>query len=218
LSDTYILELEKTKQTDFLYFVSSSYFWRFGDKEEFKKHFEIDLNAAKEDPYQFIHRNVLSQLKNKLAEATKLKLYPFSIKKGANIHGIIFGATHLRAVDKFLSIAWRRNETNGEANFDIDNDAAKGQMDLFEGKKPTKIDAFREDVEKLVLEGSLTNNRDVLEYVYSRGHIGRHASDVLRKLKKNDRVTFDGRSPLVTYDNVFNPKKSKLLEYKVVRR
>lgn len=125
LSDKYFLELEKTTQTDFLYFVSASYFWRFGDSSEFKVHLDIDMAAAKKDPYKFIHRNIIDQLKKRLPENSKLKLYPFSLKKGANIHGIIFGASHPRAVDKFLSIAWKRNETNGEANFDIDDDFMK---------------------------------------------------------------------------------------------
>ena len=123
LSDKYLLELERTRQTDFLYFVSASYFWRFGDSKEFKEHLDIDMTVAKKDPYKFIHRNVIEQLRKKLPSNTKVKLYPFSLKKGANIHGIIFGASHPRAVDKFLAIAWKRNETNGQANFDIDDDA-----------------------------------------------------------------------------------------------
>ena len=43
LSDKYFLELVKTEQTDFLYFSSSSYLWRFGDSNEFKNHINIDL-------------------------------------------------------------------------------------------------------------------------------------------------------------------------------
>ena len=81
LSDKYFLELEKTKQTDFLYFVSASYFWRFGDSEEFKMHLDIDMTAAKKDPYKFIHRSIIEQLRKRLPENSNLKLYPFSLKK-----------------------------------------------------------------------------------------------------------------------------------------
>lgn len=96
LSEKYFLELEKMKRTDFLYFVSASYFWRFGDKKEFKNHLDIDMQQAKKNPYQFIHRSIIEQLKQKLPENSPLRLYPFSLKKGANIYGIIFGATHPR--------------------------------------------------------------------------------------------------------------------------
>ncbi len=85
LSEKYFLELEKTTQTDFIYFLSASYFWRFGNSDEFKVHLDIDMEAAKKDPYKFIHRNIIEQLRIKLPTTSKLKLYPFSLKKGANI-------------------------------------------------------------------------------------------------------------------------------------
>ncbi len=62
LSEKYFLELEKTKQTDFLYFVSTSYIWRFGNKKEFKIHLEIDMSEAKKNPYKFIHRSIIPSI------------------------------------------------------------------------------------------------------------------------------------------------------------
>lgn len=162
LSAKYFLELENTRQTDFLYFVSASYFWRFGESKEFKIHLDIDMAAAKKNPYQFIHRNIIGQLRKKLPSNSKLKLYPFSLKKVANINGIIFGASHPRAVDKFLSIAWKRNETNGEANFDIDNDIAKSQLLLFVNKKLTKVEEFKQNVRVKVLNSEIKNNFELL--------------------------------------------------------
>lgn len=213
LSDKYFLELEKTTRTDFLYFLSASYFWRFGESEEFKMHLDIDMAAAKKDRYKFIHRNIIDQLRKKLPANTKLKLYPFSIKKGSNIHGIVFGASHPRAVDKFLSIAWKRNEVNGDANFDIDDDANKIQLDMFEGKKLTKIEKFKENVKGKILNREITNNVDLFNYVLAEGHIGNHAADCLRELKKAGKVKYDGDSPLLTYDNVY--KNNKKIEYKI---
>ena len=74
LSEKYFLEFEKTKQTDFLYFVSSSYIRRFGDSKEFKVHLDIDMTEAKKDPYKFIHRSIIKQIRGKLPINTKLKL------------------------------------------------------------------------------------------------------------------------------------------------
>ncbi len=213
LSEKYFLELEKTKQTDFLYFVSASYFWRFGDSKEFKVHLDIDMAAAKKDPYNFIHRNIIAQLRKKLPVNTKLRLYPFSLKKGPNIHGIIFGASHPRAVDKFLSIAWKRNETNGEANFDIDDDKKKSQLSFFGDKKLTKIEEFKQDVRDRILQKEITNNFELLEFVHSEGHIGTHASECLKEMKKKGEIDYKGISPLVTYDNVHKSKKK--VDYKI---
>ncbi|MBS1738341.1 MAG: three-Cys-motif partner protein TcmP [Bacteroidetes bacterium] len=207
LSEKYFLEFENTRQTDFLYFLSASYFWRFGETEEFKIHLDIDMLTAKKDPYKFIHRNIIEQLRKKLPNKTDLKLYPFSLKKGANIHGIIFGATHPRAVDKFLSIAWKRNEINGQANFDIDSDKAKAQMSIFEEKRLTKVEQFRNNVRDKVLNGEIRNNFELLDYTYQEGHIGSHAAECLKEMKKNKEIDFEGTSPLVTYENVYKLKK-----------
>jgi three-Cys-motif partner protein len=212
LSEKYFLELENTKQTDFLYFLSASYFWRFGQSEEFKVHLDIDMTTAKKDPYKFIHRNIIEQLRRKLPRKTQLKLYPFSLKKGANIHGIIFGATHPRAVDKFLSIAWKRNEINGEANFDIDDDRVKSQILMFEEKRLTKIEKFQRSVREKILKGEIVNNFELLDYAYEEGHIGSHAAECLREMKKNKEIDFDAPSPFVTYEKVY--KDHTLLQYK----
>lgn len=212
LSEKYFLELEKTKKTDFLYFLSASYFWRFGETDEFKIHLDIDMAAAKKDPYKFIHRNIIEQLRLKLPSESSLRLYPFSLRKGANIHGIIFGASHPRAVDKFLTLAWKRNEVNGEANFDIDDDAKKTQMSIFEGKKLTKIEQFKQNVKEKVMNEEIKNNSEMLAYSYEQGHVGSHSADCLRELKKEGLINFTGTSPLVTYDNVY--KLKKIIDYK----
>jgi len=216
LSESYLQELEKMKQTDFLYFISSSFFWRFGDSKEFKKHLDIDMAAAKKDPYKFIHRNIIEQLRLKLSSTSKLKLYPFSIKKVANIHGIIFGATHPRAVDKFLALSWKRNQINGEANFDIDEDAKKaGLLDLWGNTKLTKIEQFQESVRQKVLDHTIRNNKEALDYTYNQGHLPSHAADCIKLMKKNKEVEFSGSSPLVTYQNVYT--NNNILIYHTVK-
>lgn len=147
----------------------------------------------------------------------KLKLYPFSLKKGSNIHGVIFGAKHPRAVDKFLTLCWKRNGTNGVANFDIDEDAGKAQLDAFTEQKLTKKESFEKEVREQVLNGSLTNNFHLLAYTYAAGHIGKHASECLLKMKRNKEVYFEGgRSPSVTYDCVH--KKQKQVFYKLMQK
>lgn len=216
LSEKYFLELEKTSQTDFLYFVSSSYFWRFGKSDEFKLHLNLDMVEAKKQGYKQIHRTLTQALREKLPGGTKLKLYPFSIKKGANIHGIVFGASHIRAVDKFLSIGWKRNGENGDANFDIDDDAGKGQLDMFEGKKLTKIESFEHELKEKILCGELTDNYQTLDFVYEQGHIGKHAADYLKQMKRDGVITYDGGSPCVTYENVH--KKKKLVNYELRKK
>ena len=118
-------KLENTTTTDFLCFLSVSYLWRFGNQKGFKDHLAIDMDLVKQNPYKLIHRSIIEQLRKKLPASSQLKLYPYSIKKKSGIYGIIFGAKHPLAVDKFLNIAWKRNAINGEANYDLDDDVEK---------------------------------------------------------------------------------------------
>ncbi len=213
LEANYLNALEKLNQTDFIYFVSSSYFKRFGTQEEFKKHFEINFDEINKNPYKFIHRVLINQIKAKLPTPTRLKLYPYTIRKGKNIYGIIFGAKHPRAVDKFLTISWNKNSVNGDANFDIDDDTAKPQLDLFTDRKKTKIEKFKENLQAKILAKEIKNNFEALEFVHDEGHIGKHAADCLREMKKKEKIDYDGTSPLITYENVYKIKRRA--DYKI---
>ena len=133
LADEYFTPLINSHSTDYLYFVSSSYVRRFGETLEFSKSISCDLKRAEKEPATWIHRNILEQLRKRIPQGNKTKLYPFSIKKNINVYGIIFGASHPRAVDKFLATAWKENSINGEANFDIDDDKNKSQLCLLQG-------------------------------------------------------------------------------------
>jgi len=216
LSDNYFLELEKTSETDFLYFASSSFFWRFGEGKEFATHLKIDMEEAKKDGYKQIHRTVTNALREKLPKKTKLKLYPFSLKKGPNIHGIIFGATHVIAFDKFLNIGWKKNGENGDANFDIDDEASIAQMDLFEEPRLTKLESFELEVRNRILKREISNNFEMLNFVYEQGHIGKHAADYLKQMRKDGVLTFKSSSPCVNYVNVH--KKKNKVDYELIKR
>lgn len=213
LSNNILLALEKLNQTDFIYFVASSYFYRFGTQEEFKKHVDVDMTRLLEKGYPFVHKQLVMLLKEKLPLNSRLEMYPFSIKKGTNIYGIIFGAKHPRAFDKFLALAWKQNKVNGEASYDINKEDGGFCGNLFDDPELTKIGAFQNRFKGLVLNGEISTNALALRYVYENGHIPSHAAEVMRELKRKGVITYEGRSPLITYDNVY--KKPNIITYKL---
>jgi three-Cys-motif partner protein len=213
IAKEFIDELEKLYTVDFIYFVSSSYFWRFGGTEEFQKVLQFDFDELKKKNHFDIHREVLLKLKENLPEKTRLKLFPFSLKKGPNIYGIIFGAKHYRAVDKFLDITWRRNESNGEADFDIDGEKPKPQLDLFSENKLTKIGKFKEELKALILNKTIKTNEDALLFAYESGHLPRHAVEVIKALKNEGKISYESKSPCVNYGQVF--KNKNIIKYKL---
>jgi hypothetical protein len=212
LADKYIDDLEKTSQTDFLYFLSSSYFVRFGKTNAFQTNMNIDIERARKNPYKYIHKSILEQLQEKLPQNTKLSLYPFTIKKNTNVYGIIFGATHPRAVDKFLKTAWDKNNVNGEANFDIDDEINECQPTLF-GKKPTKIECFKQNIRQEILDGKIKTNKDAYNYTLKQGHISSHATEEVAAMKKEKLIQYDGKSPLINYEQVY--KNNRIINFQI---
>lgn len=218
LADKYLLELEKMKTTDFMYFmyfISSSYFLRFGDTEQFQSNITIDIERARRDPYNQIHRNILAQLRERIPKESRFRLYPFTIKKNTNVYGIIFGASHPRAIDKFLLAAWHMNKVNGEANFDIDDEENKCKPNLFEEGKPTKIEAFQNTLHRLILDGSISNNQQAYIFTLESGHIPEHATEEIKQMKKAGLITYNSKSPCVNYDNVY--KNKNIVEYTIIK-
>lgn len=214
LSPKYLSEFERLNQTDFLCFLSASYLWRFGETDEFKRHLELDMTQIKSEPYRAVHRSVVKQLRSKLESGSKLRLYPFSLQKGANIYGLIFGATHPLAVEKFLDVAWSVNKVNGEANFDIDDDAVKQQGKLFEPNL-TKVEAFSALLRDRVRKGEISNNLEAYNFSHNEGHSGRQAKEILVRMKKEGEIAFDGISPLINYHQIY--KNKRIVKFEVLK-
>jgi three-Cys-motif partner protein len=212
----YIDDLAKTKTTDFLYYLSSSFFIRFGQEKSFKSVIDVDIELLRNEPYNKIHKNILEKLRTKLPQNTELKLYPFTIRKKANVYGIIFGATHIRAVDKFLKVAWNKNSINGEANFDIDDDRRKSQLDLFVGQKLNKIETFKQHLQREILEGKIKTNKEAYHYTLLQGHISKHASDKVKQMKKEGLIIFSENSPLINYEQIF--QKKRIIKFEINNR
>lgn len=217
LADQYLLELEKTETTDFLYYASSSFLLRFGNTPEFQHCLSLNIESIRMKKPKYVHQELLVQLREKLPAKTKLSLYPFTIKKNSSYYGIIFGASHPRAVDKFLKTVWKKNEINGSANFDIDDDKKKVQLDLFEGKHLTKIERFQEYFTEMILSGQIKTNADAYNFVLKEGHVPQHATEVMRKLKQSGVVTYDAKQPLISYEKVYG-REQRLLTYNLCKK
>ena len=146
LTRRYIDAFSQCHRLDFLYFNSSSFYKRFGSEKGFKDiDLNIDVGVVSSAPSEKAHVVFVEELRNAFS-ATDLKFYPFSLKKRgtSNVYGVVFGAKHLRAVDKFLTAAWSINDENGCANYDIDE---QNSLDLF-SPNLTKVEKFKIQLKK----------------------------------------------------------------------
>jgi three-Cys-motif partner protein len=176
---------------DFLFFISSSTLHRFHE------HPAIKQKITRPTDYYHVHRAVLEYYRGLLPESVRYFLAPFSIKKGSNIYGLIFGSAHPSGMDKFLQVAWQSDEISGEANFDIDRENLRpGEMLLpFPEMRPTKIAAFEKELEHLLRSGRVRNEFDVVQICFEHGVKRQHAAPVLAELKRDAVIELDFRVP-----------------------
>ncbi len=179
------------KHTDFLFFISSSTFKRFSEHPSIVRHIKLSPEEIDKTDYHHIHRLVLGYYKSLIPQGKEYFLAPFSLKKNANIYGIIFGSSHVYGIEKFLRTCWKVDPERGAANFDIDDDKINpGQLGLFTGteKRPKKVERFEGDLHDKILDKQLRTDRDVYLHTLSNGFLPKHAREVLRRLIKENKI------------------------------
>jgi three-Cys-motif partner protein len=199
LDDTF-LQLVGFPTCDFLFFLSSSTLNRFRD------HPAIKLKIRRPDDPHHVHLAALEYYRSRLPDPSYF-LAPFSIKKGANIYGLIFGSRHPKGMGKFLNVAWKADEINGAANFDINRDDFGPLASLFDAA-PTKLSAFEADLERAILAGRVADEADAVRLCFEHGVRPQHAELVIKRLKGERKIECSFRSPQV--DKIANPRPIRL--------
>lgn len=190
ITEDVFVKLIGLKQTDFLFFISSSFINRFGELEEFQKYLKIKHASIQNKDYFHIHRLVVEYYRSLIPAGKQYFLAPFSIKKGANVYGLIFGSNHPYGLEKFLKVCWKIDKQRGEANFDIDKEKINPNApSLFEQfNKPTKRQVFEEDLEFNILQKILKTNYEVYLFTLESGFLLRDANEIIRKLVKSSKI------------------------------
>ncbi|WP_118196903.1 three-Cys-motif partner protein TcmP [Albibacterium indicum] len=187
-----IIEL---RQTDFLLFISSSYFRRFASTSEFRKYFNIEKDFIEKSHYFHVHRRVVEHYKSFIPQGKKYYLAPFSIKKAKNIYGLIFGTNHTLGIEKFLNVCWKKDELRGEANYDIDNEKINSSTPFLfdEFNRPQKVDIFERGLTKQILEKKVVSIKELYLYTLNEGFLYKDTNRVLIQLQKKRKIKFGGR-------------------------
>ncbi len=188
ITEKIFVKLIKLKQTDFLFFISSSYINRFAEVEEFQKYLKIKKEDLKGKSHFHIHRIVLSYYRSLIDESKSYFLAPFSIKKPTGVYGL----------EKFLTVCWKHDKLTGEANFDIDKEKIDlAKPSLFEQFNiPNKRQVFEQNLKEKILRRELKTNYDTYLYSLNEGFLLKDANVILKDLKEKRKIDFD--FPLIT--------------------
>lgn len=178
------------KKTDFIFYISSSYILRFAQEDAFQKYLSISKEDFEGQPYYHCHRVVLNYYKSLISPTAEYYLAPFSIKKGKNIYGIIFGTSHLFGIEKFLRVCWNIDPQRGEANFDLDGDKIDPSAPtLFaEFNRPKKIQKFQQEISEMILERRISNYKDALIFGLVNGFLPKHVNEAISNLAKDKKL------------------------------
>ena len=145
----------------------------------------MDTEEVKTLDYNGIHRFICDYFREKLGPMS-FYLTPFSIKKGSNIYGVIFGSGNLLGLEKFLKICWKKDAITGEANYNIDGDFSwGGQKSLFPADNNiTKVDLFAQELKQFIRNQSPTN-QDLYRFCLMKGFLPKKAQEILTPLRQS---------------------------------
>lgn len=176
--------------TDFLFFISSSYFNRFINEGSFNKFLNITKDDINKSSYSNIHRDIFNYYKKLIPDNKNYFIAPFSIKKKANIYGLIFGTNHPLGIFKFLDVCWKKDKLTGEANFDIDTDKIDlNKPSLFpEDNKPKKFKHFENEIVSKILNKELTNEKELILFGLESGFLPKHIKPTIKKLIEQNKI------------------------------
>jgi hypothetical protein len=163
--------------------------------------------------YLEIHRVVLDYYRSLVPKEKKYFLAPFTIKKGANIYGLIFGTSHILGIDKFLHQCWKIDTQRGEANFDIDQDRISDDSPkLFpEMNIPKKLMIFEEQLTEEILQESLDTNKIIYQFTLLNGFLPKHAREIIKKLIKSQKLPKQKLN--ISYTSCKEDKPEQIVQY-----
>ena len=187
ITKTVFQAIAELPKTDFIFFISSSSVNRFRSVPEIRGYVPVTEEDFSRMNGTNVHRIMAEAYRRWIPEGLDYYIGSFSIRKGANVYGLVFGSGHPLGIDKFLKVAWKHG---GDANFDIDKDGIDpDQPSLFpEYMKPTKISVFEEEFEAAVRERRLRTNKDVYLFTLQNGMLASHARNALKLLIKDKKL------------------------------
>jgi len=155
-------------KTDFIFFISSSFINRFQHHPSIKKYIETEKIEFKKSEPKHCHKLISQYFKNTIPKSKDYYLHQFSIKKGTNYYGLIFGTGHSLGMEKFLKVCWDKDKMAGEANFDINNDFKLGTL-FYDEQFSNKIEKYKEDFFSKISNKEIVSNIEGLKFTLKYG-------------------------------------------------
>ncbi len=179
-------KLAGSPMTDFIFFIASSFVDRFKDHEYTRKYLnteKIDFSSVKPVQRHGLIADYFASLVNK----PEFYLHHFTIRKGSNHYGLIFGTNHTYGMEKFLKVCWEEDTFAGESNDNKWGDEQEGSL-FFGIEPPKKIEAVKAELREMLLQGKIDNNINGLKTAMRKRCRPKVFVEVVRQLEKEKKI------------------------------
>jgi hypothetical protein len=183
----FFLKLVDSPRTDFIFFISSSFIKRFKEVEYTKKYIDTERIPFDESDPKECHRLIANYFQELVPREKEYYIHHFSIKKGPNYYGLIFGTNHSLGMEKFLRVCWQEDKYSGESSFNIDNDFQSDEL-FYDEEHTNKKEKIKEEIKKKVLSGEITDNKTGLKYALKNRCLPEVFVTTISELEKNKLI------------------------------
>ena len=206
-------KLIELPSTDFICFMPSSFLLRFPEEPAFNRYIdsnEIDFKTSKP---AHCHRAIADYFKSLIPNDKEYFIGSFSIKKGSNYYGLLFGSNHTLGAEKFQRVCWKKDTITGEADYNIDRELVynKNQGVLFEEAKiPIKIKEFKRRLKEKILNREIEYDIEAYKFALKNKCLVSHSSEVLKEMM-NDKLIEKFRTRKNDIHKIKQPTKLNLI-------
>lgn len=171
--------------TDFIFFISSSSLNRFKEHDVTKRFLgDKSINFDENTPKK-CHQVIVKYFESLIPDNKEYYLNHFTIKKGANYYGLIFGSAHTLGMEKFQRVCWQEDSLAGESNCNTQNDFGGLFANI---ETPNKIISVKEKLKKEILSAEIKDNIEGLKRALKYRCLPSVFTEVVKELIKSGRI------------------------------
>ena len=137
------------------------------------------------------HRVITNYFRELIPQNKEYYLHSFTIQKGPNYYGLIFGTSHTLGMEKFLRVCWKYDKLAGESNCNINNDYEAGTL-FYDPNISNKRRKVSQMLREKILNGEISNNKDGLISAFKEGCEPRLFVETIELMLKNKEVSIEG--------------------------
>ncbi len=191
VNDSLFKILYSIPRVDLLFFIAASFLTRFGTTKYFTSVGFIEAEKLRNLPSHELLRGIAGKFKKLVPKDKDYFMAPFSLKKGANVYGLIFGSSHIKGLIQFNEACWKVSKLTGNTNWVTKDEKhlESEQQSYFDNVNQTnRLSMFEKEMEKEILNKHLCDNLDIFYFTVIRGFKLKHAKDLWKKLHKAQKV------------------------------